>query len=100
MGFDSTFDSESFELELNGSAWDTSDLSFVQIPSEFSGFRDQVSPRHVHHERTVHLNEIASEFSRTTIRIRDSAHAPQARGAFSVVRGPWSLVATLTKQSV
>jgi hypothetical protein len=29
----STFDSESFELELNGSAWDTSGLSFVQIPS-------------------------------------------------------------------
>ena len=27
----STFDSESFELELNGSAWDTSGLSFVQI---------------------------------------------------------------------
>ena len=24
----STFDSESFELELNGSAWDTSGLSF------------------------------------------------------------------------
>jgi hypothetical protein len=29
----STFDSESFELELNGSAWDTSGSSFVQIPS-------------------------------------------------------------------
>ncbi len=29
----STFDSESFELELNGIAWDTSGLSFVQIPS-------------------------------------------------------------------
>jgi hypothetical protein len=29
----STFDSESFELELNGSAWDTSGLSFIQIPS-------------------------------------------------------------------
>ncbi len=29
----STFDSESFELELNGRAWDTSGLSFVQIPS-------------------------------------------------------------------
>ena len=29
----STFDSESFELELNGSAWDISGLSFVQIPS-------------------------------------------------------------------
>ena len=30
----STFDSESFELELNGSAWDTSGLSFGQIPSD------------------------------------------------------------------
>ena len=29
----STFDSESFELELNGSAWDTSGSRFVQIPS-------------------------------------------------------------------
>ncbi len=28
----STFDSESFELELNGRAWDTSGSSFVQIP--------------------------------------------------------------------
>ena len=28
-----TFDSESFELELNGSAWDTSGSRFVQIPS-------------------------------------------------------------------
>jgi hypothetical protein len=28
----STFDSESFELELNGRAWDTSGLSFVPIP--------------------------------------------------------------------
>ena len=28
----STFDSESFELELNGSAWDTSGSRFVQIP--------------------------------------------------------------------
>ena len=28
----STFDSESFELELNGSAWDTFGSSFVQIP--------------------------------------------------------------------
>ena len=27
------FDSESFELELNGSAWDTSGSRFVQIPS-------------------------------------------------------------------
>ena len=27
----STFDSESFELEINGRAWDTSGLSFVQI---------------------------------------------------------------------
>ncbi len=35
----STFDSESFELELNGSAWDTSGLSFVQIPSVVSEIR-------------------------------------------------------------
>ena len=28
-----TFDSESFELELNGRAWDTSGSSFVQNPS-------------------------------------------------------------------
>ncbi len=34
----STFDSESFELELNGRAWDTSGLSFVQI--RFSSFGD------------------------------------------------------------
>ena len=27
-----TFDSESFELEFNGSAWDTSGSRFVQIP--------------------------------------------------------------------
>ncbi len=34
MGFPrSIIDSESFELELNGSAWDTSGLSFGQIPS-------------------------------------------------------------------
>ena len=42
-----TFDSESFELELNGRAWDTSGFSFVQSPSVF--LDDQVSPMsHVH----------------------------------------------------
>ena len=30
-----TFDSESFELELNGRARDTSGFSFIQIPSVF-----------------------------------------------------------------
>ena len=34
-----TFDSESFELELNGRAWDTSGFSFVQIPSVFLEIR-------------------------------------------------------------
>ena len=46
------FDSESFELELNGSAWDTSALWLAFRPNPFSGFEDQVSP-HVHHERTT-----------------------------------------------
>ena len=33
LGGISTVDSESFELELHGRVWDTSDSSFVQIPS-------------------------------------------------------------------
>ena len=41
-----TFDSESFELELNGMPCGTSGSSFVQNPG------DQVSP-HVHHKRTT-----------------------------------------------
>ena len=39
-----TFVSESFELELNGTPWDTSGSSFVQNPSEFSVLGGQVSP--------------------------------------------------------
>ena len=49
-----TFDSESFELELNGRAWDTSGFSFVQIPSVFLEIRLRSGfALHVHHERTT-----------------------------------------------
>ena len=55
-----TFDSESFERELNGSMghlW----LQFRPIP--FSVFGDQVSP-HVHHERTTLKGVRASTLKR------------------------------------
>ena len=65
-----TFDSESFELELNGRAWDTSGSSFVQIPSVFLEIRFQLSPhvrcvRRMWHERTVPLSTGVFNYYRT-----------------------------------
>ena len=48
-----TFDSESFELELNGIPGGISALEFR--PKPFSVFGDQVSP-HVHHESRTTLS--------------------------------------------
>ena len=49
------FDSESFELELNGSAWDTTGSRFVQIPSVVLEIRFRpMSTKH--HERTTLIN--------------------------------------------
>jgi hypothetical protein len=73
----STFDSESFELELNGRAWDTYGSSFVQIPSVVlqgwfwrsgSLITDpraliRFRPTCLHHERTT-LSQVNPEHCR------------------------------------